>query len=105
MIEKWDAAAEKVDELADAQVQRTSAPIQSMRPRRQALPRDGQAHSEAGGPGFVTPEPGTRVFDPNSDNTLLMHGDAASAGGIWLLNWREIGLDMAKETGGWCVQV
>ena len=34
-----------------------------------------------------------------------MHGDAASANGIWLLNWREIGLDMAKETGGWCIQV
>ena len=34
-----------------------------------------------------------------------MHGDAASANGIWLLNWREIGLDLAKETGGWCIQV
>ena len=51
------------------------------------------------------PEPGTRVFDPNSDNGLLMHGDKDSANGIWALNWREIGLDMAKETGGWCVQV
>ena len=45
------------------------------------------------------------VFDPNSDNGLLMHGDSNNANAIWLRNWREIGLDLAKETGGWCIQV
>ena len=45
------------------------------------------------------------VFDPNSDNGLIMDGDSNNANAIWLRNWREIGLDLAKETGGWCIQV
>ena len=45
------------------------------------------------------------VFDPNSDNALIMDGDSDNANAIWLRNWREIGLDLAKETGGWCIQV
>ena len=45
------------------------------------------------------------VFDPNSDNGLIMDGDSNNANAIWLLNWREIGLDMAKATGGWCIQI
>ena len=55
---------------------------------------------------IVTVEPGTcMVFDPNSDNGLIMDGDSNNANAIWLRNWREIGLDLAKETGGWCIQV
>ena len=45
------------------------------------------------------------VFDPNSDNGLIMDGDSNNANAIWLRNWREIGLDLAKATGGWCIQV
>ena len=59
----------------------------------------------------VTVEDGTcMVFDPNSDNGLIMDGDSNNADAIWLRNWREIGLDLAKEDrrlvhsgarGGW----
>jgi hypothetical protein len=48
---------------------------------------------------------GTKVFNPNEDNALLMTGDAESANAIWLLNWRRIGLKRAKETRGYCIQV
>merc|ERR1719160_1177684 len=34
-----------------------------------------------------------------------MDGDSDNANAIWLRNWREIGLDLAKETGGWLIQV
>ena len=55
---------------------------------------------------IVTLEDGTcMVFDPNSDNALIMDGDSNNANAIWLRNWREIGLDLANETGGWCIQV
>ena len=40
------------------------------------------------------------VFDPNADNAFLMHGDPAAANGIWLRNWREVGLENARRTGG-----
>ena len=43
------------------------------------------------------------IFNPNADNAFLMEGDPDSANGIWLLNWREIGLEYAQKTGGWCV--
>ena len=46
-----------------------------------------------------------KVFDPNADNAFLMEGDAASANAIWLLNWREVGLENAARTGGSCIQV
>ena len=47
---------------------------------------------------IVTLEDGTcMVFDPNSDNGLIMDGDSNNANAIWLRNWREIGLDLAKK--------
>ena len=52
-----------------------------------------------------TREPGTLVFNPNSDNGLIMHGNSNNANAIWLRNWREVGLENAKKTGGWCIQV
>ena len=33
------------------------------------------------------------------------YGNAAAANGIWLRNRREIGLQNARRTGGWCIQV
>ena len=55
---------------------------------------------------IVTVEPGTcMVFDPNTTNGLIMDGDSNNANAIWLRNWREIGLDLAMKTGGWCIQV
>ena len=44
------------------------------------------------------------VFNPNTDNSLLMRGDPEAANAIWLLNWRKA-LDRAKKTGGRCVQI
>ena len=46
-----------------------------------------------------------KVFNPNSDNAFLMRGNAASANAIWLRNWREIGLENARRTGGSCIQL
>ena len=42
---------------------------------------------------------------PEYDNAYIMDGDSNNANAIWLRNWREIGLENAKETGGWCIQV
>ena len=39
------------------------------------------------------------VFNPNTDNSLLMRGDPEAANAIWLLNWRKA-LERAKKTGG-----
>ena len=47
---------------------------------------------------------GVIVFNPNTDNSLLMRGDPEAANAIWLLNWRKA-LDRAKKTGGRCVQI
>ena len=44
------------------------------------------------------------VFNPNTDNSLLMRGDPEAANAIWLLNWRKA-LERAKKTGGRCVQI
>ena len=54
---------------------------------------------------IVEPVRGTKVFNPNADNALLMSGDPEAANAIWLRNWREIGLERAKETGGYCIQI
>jgi hypothetical protein len=54
---------------------------------------------------IVTPEPGTLVFNPNFDNGFIMDGDSNNANAIWLRNWREVGLENARKTGGWCIQV
>ena len=52
------------------------------------------------------PSPGhTMVFNPNFDNAFLMDGVSEKADAIWLRNWREIGLESARRTGGACVQV
>ena len=53
--------------------------------------------------GNKTPN-GVIVFNPNTDNSLLMRGDPEAANAIWLLNWRKA-LDRAKKTGGRCVQI
>ena len=54
----------------------------------------------------VTVEPGTcMVFDPNTTNAYIMDGDSNNANAIWLRNWREVGLENAMKTGGWCIQV
>ena len=54
----------------------------------------------------VTVEPGTcMVFDPNTTNAYIMDGNSNNANAIWLRNWREVGLENAKKTGGWCIQV
>ena len=51
-------------------------------------------------------EPGTcMVFDPNTTNAYIMDGNSNNANAIWLRNWREVGLENAKKTGGWCIQV
>ena len=60
--------------------------------------------------GFIDDEktsfPGTvKVFDPNADNAFLMDGDPTQANAIWLLNWRQVGLENARRTGGSCIQV
>ena len=47
----------------------------------------------------------TMVFNPNFDNAYLMDGVSEKADAIWLRNWREIGLESARRTGGACVQV
>ena len=55
---------------------------------------------------IVTVEPGTcMVFDPNTTNAYIMDGNSNNANAIWLRNWREVGLENAKKTGGWCIQV
>ena len=55
---------------------------------------------------IVTVEPGTcMVFDPNTTNAYIMDGNSDNANAIWLRNWREVGLENAKKTGGWCIQV
>ena len=46
-----------------------------------------------------------KVFDPNADNAFLMDGDESSANAIWLLNWREVGLENARRTGGAVLQL
>ena len=52
------------------------------------------------------PSPGhTMVFNPNFDNAFLMDGVSENADAIWLRNWREVGLESARRTGGACVQV
>ena len=53
--------------------------------------------------GNKTPN-GVIVFNPNTDNSLLMRGDPEAANAIWLLNWRKA-LERAKKTGGRCVQI
>ena len=45
------------------------------------------------------------VFDPNTTNAYIMDGNSDNANAIWLRNWREVGLENAKKTGGWCIQV
>ena len=35
----------------------------------------------------------------------MMDGDSDNANAIWLRNWREVGLEHARKTGGWCIQV
>ena len=53
-----------------------------------------------------TVEPGTcMVFDPNTTNAYIMDGNSNNANAIWLRNWREVGLENARKTGGWCIQV
>ena len=55
---------------------------------------------------IVTVEPGTcMVFDPNTTNAYIMDGNSNNANAIWLRNWREVGLENAMKTGGWCIQV
>ena len=55
---------------------------------------------------IVTVEPGTcMVFDPNTTNAYIMDGNSNNANAIWLRNWREGGLENARKTGGWCIQV
>ena len=55
---------------------------------------------------IVTVEPGTcMVFDPNTTNAYIMDGNSDNANAIWLRNWREVGLENARKTGGWCIQV
>ena len=53
----------------------------------------------------TTVEPGTLVFDPNTTNAYIMDGNSNNANAIWLRNWREVGLENARKTGGWCIQV
>ena len=38
------------------------------------------------------------VFNPNTDNSLLMRGDPEAANAIWLLNWRKA-LEKRQEDG------
>ena len=45
------------------------------------------------------------VFDPNTTNAYIMDGNSNNANAIWLRNWREVGLENARKTGGWCIQV
>ena len=47
----------------------------------------------------------TMVFNPNFDNAFLMDGVSENADAIWLRNWREVGLESARRTGGACVQL
>ena len=47
---------------------------------------------------------GVIVFNPNTDNSLLMRGDPEAANAIWLLNWRKA-LVRAKKTGGRMIQI
>jgi len=54
--------------------------------------------------GLAPPEEGVCVFNPNSDNAFLFGGDPLSANAAWLESWREVGLENAKKTGGWCIQ-
>jgi hypothetical protein len=46
-----------------------------------------------------------KVFNPNYDNAFLMAGNSEDANAVWLKNWREVGLEAAKHTGGACVQL
>ena len=82
-----------------------NAPIQSMRPRRQSSSSRRARRSSWHDKPIVTVEPGTLVFDPNTDNASMMDGDSNNANAIWLRNWREVGLENAMKTGGWCIQV
>ena len=56
------------------------------------------------GPWKKKVETGVIVFNPNTDNSLLMRGDPEAANAIWLLNWRKA-LVRAKKTGGRMIQV
>ena len=49
---------------------------------------------------------GVSVFDPNADNAYLMKGETETetANAIWLKNWLWA-LELARKTGGCCVQV
>ena len=67
---------------------------------------EGKTGTESWRKPIVTVEPGTcMVFDPNTTNAYIMDGDSNNANAIWLRNWREVGLENAKKTGGWCIQV
>jgi hypothetical protein len=46
-----------------------------------------------------------KVFDPNADNAFLMEGDLDEANATWLLNWRDVGLENARRTGGAVIQL
>eukprot|EP01047_Picozoa_sp_COSAG01_P078695 COSAG01_NODE_14638_length_1428_cov_1.483822_1_plen_433_part_01 len=46
-----------------------------------------------------------KVFNPNYDNAFLMRGNSEEANSIWLLNFRNVGLENARRTGGACIQV
>ena len=66
---------------------------------------EGKTYSGQNKP-IVTVEPGTcMVFDPNTTNAYIMDGNSNNANAIWLRNWREVGLENARKTGGWCIQV
>ena len=63
----------------------------------------GEKKNEETGQWEKTPN-GVIVFNPNTDNSLLMRGDPEAANAIWLLNWRKA-LERAKKTGGRMVQI
>ena len=45
------------------------------------------------------------IRDRNTTNAYIMDGNSDNANAIWLRNWREVGLENARKTGGWCIQV
>ena len=63
----------------------------------------GQKHNEETDEFEKAPN-GVIVFNPNTDNSLLMRGDPEAANAIWLLNWRKA-LERAKKTGGRMIQI
>ena len=84
------------------------------RPRRQSSSsrggQDGHRSKENLAQAIATVEPGTcMVFDPNTTNAYIMDGNSNNANAIWLRNWREVGLENAREdrrlvhtgAGGW----